>query len=182
MAASWESLLSFSGKQKKSRVSFCLFSNLFYRICCDREAQTPPFKKGFGAVLHRKQSTIPCQILTPVQKAAEKCLWVKTLVETKELYHPLAWPVNKAYTLLKTVPELEERGLSVRIPNWWKHSASSVRQIVGPMKRKGPLLKQYQPQTINRTMEMKSPERGVYDDTGLIEAIETGMSGDLKLC
>ncbi len=26
------------------------------------------------------------------------------------------------------------------------------------------------------------PERGIYNSTGLIEAIETGMSGDLKLC
>ena len=29
---------------------------------------------------------------------------------------------------------------------------------------------------------MKYPETGVYNDTGLIHAIETGMSGDVKLC
>jgi len=30
--------------------------------------------------------------------------------------------------------------------------------------------------------QRKYPEEGIYNDTGLVEAIETGMSGDLKLC
>ena len=30
--------------------------------------------------------------------------------------------------------------------------------------------------------QMKYPKEGLYNDTGLIHAIETGMSGDLKLC
>ena len=30
--------------------------------------------------------------------------------------------------------------------------------------------------------QMKYPKKSAYNDTGLIEAIETGMSGDLKLC
>lgn len=30
--------------------------------------------------------------------------------------------------------------------------------------------------------QMKYPKESIYNDTGLIQAIETGMSGDLKLC
>lgn len=59
-------------------------------------------------------------LLTPVQKAALQSPWVKKLIETAELYQPLAWPINQAYALLSSIPLLEECGLIVRIPNWWR--------------------------------------------------------------
>lgn len=95
-----------------------------------------PLKKALEQSCTEGNHRSLVKLLTPVQKAAEKCPWVQTLVETKELYQPLAWPVNKAYTLLKTVPELEESGLSVRIPNWWKHrSRPQVAVTIGSKKR-----------------------------------------------
>jgi SNF2 family DNA or RNA helicase len=60
------------------------------------------------------------KLLTPVQKASERCPWVESLVHTAELYQPLAWPAQKAYRLLQSIPDLEACGLTVRIPNWWK--------------------------------------------------------------
>ena len=59
-------------------------------------------------------------LLTPVQTASEKCLWVNDLISSGELYQPVAWSANKAYKFLNSVPQLEESGLSIRIPNWWK--------------------------------------------------------------
>ena len=79
------------------------------------------------------------KLLTPVQKASEKCLWVKHLVETKELYQPLAWSINKAYSFLTTIPKLEESGLLIQIPNWWKkRSRPQVKVTIGS--KKGPSL------------------------------------------
>jgi SNF2 family DNA or RNA helicase len=65
-----------------------------------------------------KQALI--KLLTPVQSAAERCPWVQELIALSEIYQPLAWPVSRAYQFLNSVPDLEESGLSVRIPNWWK--------------------------------------------------------------
>ena len=67
---------------------------------------------------HDKQTLI--NLLTPVHHASQRCPWVQELVASGELYQPLAWPVKKAYKLLSSIPQLEESGLSVRIPNWWK--------------------------------------------------------------
>lgn len=67
---------------------------------------------------HQKQTLI--NLLSTVQNASEKCSWVQELVVSKELYLPLAWSVKKAYQFLNTIPQLEESGISVRIPNWWK--------------------------------------------------------------
>src|SRR5882724_3808454 len=60
------------------------------------------------------------RLLTPLQRAAESCAWVKQLVESGEIYRPTAWPIVRAHELLTSVPQLEECGLSVRVPDWWK--------------------------------------------------------------
>lgn len=67
---------------------------------------------------NQKQALI--NLLTPVQNASEKCSWVQELVSSKELYQPLAWSIKKAYQFLNTIPQLEESGLSIRVPNWWQ--------------------------------------------------------------
>mgnify|MGYP001180641249 CR=1 FL=1 len=59
-------------------------------------------------------------LLTPVYRASEKVDYVKELVDSGEVFHPLAWTPGEAYRLLKSVPLLEESGLLVRLPDWWR--------------------------------------------------------------
>ena len=82
-----------------------------------------PLKKALDEYSGNRNHQGLVKLLTPVQKAADQCAWVKNLVTTGEIYHPLAWSATQAYQLLKTVEMLEENGLSVRIPNWWKNRA-----------------------------------------------------------
>lgn len=60
------------------------------------------------------------RLLTPVQRAAERCPWMKQLVDSGQIYQPTAWSVQRAHRLLISVPQLEACGLSVRVPDWWK--------------------------------------------------------------
>lgn len=60
------------------------------------------------------------KLLAPVEAAARHCDWVKVMVDTGEIYQPVAWPPGRAYQLLLSVPQLEESGLTVRLPDWWK--------------------------------------------------------------
>ncbi len=60
------------------------------------------------------------KLLSPVQQAAEVCAWVKELVDSGEIYQPMAWTAARAYRLLQSVEELEQSGLTVRLPNWWR--------------------------------------------------------------
>ena len=60
------------------------------------------------------------KLLSPVQKAAEKLDFVKKLVDSGDIFHSLAWTPAEAYVLLKHVPSLEESGLLVRLPDWWR--------------------------------------------------------------
>jgi len=60
------------------------------------------------------------KLLSPVQAAAERLDWVKAMVDSGEIYRPLAWPPERAYRFLLAVPALEESGLTVRLPDWWR--------------------------------------------------------------
>jgi len=77
-------------------------------------------------------------LLTPIERAAEKSAWVRDLVETGQIYRPLGWTPEQAYQFLQALPALEESGLLVRVPNWWRSNrpprpAVSVR--VGDTKK-----------------------------------------------
>ncbi len=67
---------------------------------------------------NEKQTLI--NLLTPVHKAAEKCSWVHRLVQNGEIYKPLLWRPAQAWAFLKTSEMIEDCGIAVRLPNWWK--------------------------------------------------------------
>jgi len=60
------------------------------------------------------------KLLTPVHRASGMSEYVKELVDSGDVFHPLAWTPQEAYRLLKDVPALEESGLLVRLPDWWR--------------------------------------------------------------
>ncbi len=59
-------------------------------------------------------------LLVPIQRAAERSTLVKELVDTGDVYHPLAWSPREAHRFLQDIPVFEESGLIVRVPDWWK--------------------------------------------------------------
>jgi superfamily II DNA or RNA helicase len=70
------------------------------------------------------------RLLEPVYEASSNCAWVRELQESGDIYHPLAWTPEEAYLLLKDVPLLEESGLVVRLPDWWKKRPRPKVQVV----------------------------------------------------
>ena len=58
-------------------------------------------------------------LLLPVSKAAEASDLIRRMVDSGEIYHPLAWSSRQAYAFLQQVPLLETSGLVVRVPDWW---------------------------------------------------------------
>ena len=75
------------------------------------------------------------KLLSPVQQAADTCSWVKDLVDSGRIYHPMAWSAEQAYQFLRSAAQLEESGLSVRMPNWWKkHPRPRVSVTIGEKK------------------------------------------------
>jgi len=59
-------------------------------------------------------------LLSPVSVASQKSELVKELWESNDLFHPLMWTPQEAYRFLKDLPVLEESGVLVKVPDWWR--------------------------------------------------------------
>jgi len=68
-------------------------------------------------------------LLEPVQLAAEKSEWAKRMLDSRALYQPQAWTPAQALEFLRESPKLEETGVSVRIPDWWKAKNATRPQV-----------------------------------------------------
>ncbi|RPH48051.1 MAG: DEAD/DEAH box helicase [Desulfobacteraceae bacterium] len=66
------------------------------------------------------------KLLVTVHRAAGRSIWIANLLESGELFHPMAWTAKEAFMFLKEVPIYETSGILCRIPNWWKASASGA--------------------------------------------------------
>ena len=66
-------------------------------------------------------------LLTTVHRVAKESALIAGLLETGELFHPLAWSAKDAYTFLREIPLYEQSGILCRIPDWWKGGASSLQ-------------------------------------------------------
>lgn len=60
------------------------------------------------------------QLLGPINLASQSSEFVRQLVDSGDIYHPLAWTSQDAYRFLLQAPELQESGLIIRLPDWWK--------------------------------------------------------------
>ena len=79
-------------------------------------------------------------LLLPISKAAESSELIRRLVESEELYHPLAWTPREAHDFLRAIPLFESSGLIVRVPDWWnaqKPTRPRVSVKIDPMNAGG---------------------------------------------
>jgi superfamily II DNA or RNA helicase len=68
-------------------------------------------------------------LLTPVQRAAKICGWLRPMVDSGEIFHPLRWTPQEAARLLSSVFELESAGVVVRMPATWRASRPARPQV-----------------------------------------------------
>ena len=65
-------------------------------------------------------------LLVTVHAAARDSELIAALLESNELFYPLAWSSAQAYTFLQEVPSYEEAGILCRIPDWWQSKGAKV--------------------------------------------------------
>jgi non-specific serine/threonine protein kinase len=64
-------------------------------------------------------------LLKAVSSAANESVFISDLVESGELFSPLKFQAEDAYTFLREVPLYEECGIICRIPDFWKRKTKA---------------------------------------------------------
>jgi len=95
-----------------------------------------PLRRAMEQYAGAKNRSALIKLLSPVEQASKQIDWVGRLVDSGEIYQPLAWPAYFAHKFLQTVPSLEDCGLTVRIPNWWKKRPRPQVSVTIGQKRK----------------------------------------------
>lgn len=87
-----------------------------------QEARTrhQPLRRALKQYTGQQNRSALVRLLSPVHEASKRCSWVKELLESGRIYQPLALSPREAHTMLSSAETLEECGLAVRLPDWWK--------------------------------------------------------------
>jgi non-specific serine/threonine protein kinase len=115
-----------------SELPFAFIATYAPSLSKSGRVQYRPLGKALEEYAGKGNKKVLINLLSPVQRASEKIDFVKELVDSGDVFHPLAWTPDEAYRLLKNVPLLEESGLLVRLPDWWrKRSRPRVAVTIG---------------------------------------------------
>ena len=106
--------------RKDAGAPFAFLATYTSRLSAHGKAQHMPLSQALSEFSDGKSRSRLLSLLVPVQRAAEQCEWLRTMVVEGEIYHPLRWTPADAYRFLTDVPKLEAAGVVVRAPGAWQ--------------------------------------------------------------
>jgi superfamily II DNA or RNA helicase len=105
--------------RRDAEAPFAFLATYTSRVSAHGNAQHLPLSHALAEFSDGKSRARLLSLLTPVQRAAERCGWLRAMVDSGEIYHPLRWLPADAYQFLIDVPKLEAAGIIVRAPRAW---------------------------------------------------------------
>ncbi|MBN1844648.1 MAG: DEAD/DEAH box helicase [Sedimentisphaerales bacterium] len=115
---------------------FAFLATYAPRLSSGGRVQYQPLGKALKEYAGERNKQALINLLSPIQRASERVDFVREMVDSGEVFHPLAWTPGEAYRLLKSVPLLEKSGLLVRLPDWWrKRPRPRVAVTIGEKKQ-----------------------------------------------
>ena len=98
-----------------------------YSTQIDKQGKSKHLPLKHALTEYGKDSGKLLELLSTVHLAAKESDHISQLIESGELFHPLAWDAKEAYRFLKEIPIYEKYGILCRIPNWWKPASSPFK-------------------------------------------------------
>ena len=94
----------------------------------NRKAKHLPLKNAL--IEYKGNDEMILQLMSSVSKVADKSDFISGLVESGELFSPLKFSADDAYTFLREIPLYEECGVMCRMPNWWLKKTNAIRTVI----------------------------------------------------
>ena len=119
---------------------FAFIATYTTRLSAQAKAQHLPLAQALREYAGGKNQARLLSLLMPVQRAAEQCAWLRTMVDGGEIFHPLRWTPAEAFQFLTDVPQLEAAGIVVRAPGAWRAGKPLRPQVKATVGGKAPSL------------------------------------------
>jgi non-specific serine/threonine protein kinase len=124
--------------RKDEDAPFAFLATYTTRLSAQAKAQHLPLGKALQEYAGAKNRERLLSLLMPVQRAAEQCPWLKAMVDTGGIFHPLRWTPQQALQFLKDIPALEGAGVVVRMPSSWRMNRPARPQVQATVGGKPP--------------------------------------------
>jgi len=108
---------------------FAFLATYTHRMSAKAKLQHLPLAEALKQYVGEKNQAKLAALLEPVQKAAAKSELVRELLDSRQLFQPQALTISQAHRFLTSVPPMEEAGLVVRVPDWWKARQSTRPEV-----------------------------------------------------
>ncbi len=108
---------------------FAFLATYAHRLSAKSQVQHLPLGEALRQYAAERDQTKLAELLAPVREAANRSKMVGQLLSSRAIFKPQAWPVSQAYRFLSDVAVMEEAGLSVRVPDWWKSRKVTRPQV-----------------------------------------------------
>ena len=115
--------------RKDEEAPFAFLATYATGLSAHARAQHLPLTQALREYAGARNKSQLLSLLMPVQRAAEQCTWLRQLLDSGEIYHPLRWRPAEALQFLTDVPKLEAAGIVVRVPGTWRAGRPSRPQI-----------------------------------------------------
>ena len=130
--------LHLAENRKNPEYPFAFLATYAPRLSAKGKVQHAPLANALREFAGEKNREALLNLLSPIHRASEKSALAKELMDSGNVFHPLAWTPAAAYRFLKDVPAFEEAGLMVRVPDWWaKRPRPVTRAAIGKDKSGG---------------------------------------------
>lgn len=117
---------------------FAFLATYTTRLSAHGKAQHLPLGRALSEYAGAANRSRLLSLLLPVQRAAEQCPWLKSMVDAGEIFHPLRWTPSEAFQLLTDLPRLESAGVVVRVPGMWRAKRPPRPQVSVTVGNKAP--------------------------------------------
>jgi non-specific serine/threonine protein kinase len=124
--------------RKDPEAPFAFLATYTARLSAQAKAQHVPLGRALTEYAGAANRSRLLSLLLPVQRAAEQCPWLKSMVDSGEIFHPLRWALADAYRLLIDLPRLEAAGVIVRVPGTWRANRPPRPQVTAIVGAKPP--------------------------------------------
>jgi non-specific serine/threonine protein kinase len=110
---------------------FAFLATWAHRLSTRAQLQHLPLAEALRHYASEKDQQTLAELLSPVREAAARSNLVDQLLTSRAIFRPQAWTADQAHAFLNDIPQMEQSGLIVRVPDWWsgRRAARPVVQI-----------------------------------------------------